>query len=52
MAPHFASELWSLFSRIPNRINNDIDWDSDVLQQPWPKIDVHYALELTVKVTL
>ncbi|KAG4073792.1 hypothetical protein HA402_001016 [Bradysia odoriphaga] len=54
MAPHFASELWSLFLRIPNRINKctdiGIDWDSDVLQQSWPKIDPHYTLDLKVKV--
>lgn len=54
MAPHFASELWSLFLRVPNRIDNGagIDWESDVLQQSWPKIDPHYALDLKVKVNL
>lgn len=49
MAPHFTSELWSLFIRVPNRINqcsNEISWDRDVLEQSWPKIDAHYALEL------
>lgn len=55
MAPHFASELWSLFIRVPNRINEfskDINWEQDVLEQSWPKIDSDYALELTFKVRL
>ncbi|KAG4081191.1 hypothetical protein HA402_014639 [Bradysia odoriphaga] len=53
MAPHFASELWSLFLRVPNRINtadSNINWDSDVLQQSWPKIDPDYPLNLKVMV--
>lgn len=53
MAPHFTSELWSHFTRVPNRINkssNDFDWEKDVLEQSWPKIDNNYALELTFKV--
>lgn len=55
MAPHFTSELWSLFIRVPNRINqcsNEINWDRDVLEQSWPKIDAHYALDLKFMVRL
>lgn len=53
MAPHFASELWSLFARIPNRINNqsnEINWEADVLDQSWPRIDADHALSLTIEV--
>lgn len=53
MAPHFASELWSLFTRVPKRLNqssDEINWDLDVLEQSWPKIDAHYALDLTIMV--
>ncbi len=54
MAPHFASELWSQFIRVPNRINNgsnEINWDSDVLEQSWPKIDANHALILNIQVS-
>lgn len=49
MAPHFASELWSQFLAIPNRINlesSEIKWDLDVLQQRWPVVDANYKLDL------
>ncbi|KAJ6647423.1 putative leucine--tRNA ligase, mitochondrial [Pseudolycoriella hygida] len=52
MAPHFASELWSQFIRVPNRINassSEINWDLDVLEQSWPKVDENHALDLKVK---
>lgn len=55
MAPHFASELWSQFIRLPNRINEcstEINWDADVLEQLWPKIDTHHALDLEIEVIL
>lgn len=54
MAPHFASELWSQFIRVPSRINNcskDINWDLDVLEQCWPRIDANYALKLKFTVS-
>lgn len=52
-APHFASEMWSKFVTIPNRLNQDtgnIDWDKDVLQQRWPKLDDNYEVNFDVKV--
>lgn len=55
MAPHFASELWSQFLAIPNRINlesSEIKWDLDVLQQRWPVVDANYKLDLIFKVIL
>lgn len=54
MAPHFTSELWSHFIRVPNRINpcsTDINWDLDVLAQNLPKIDATYALDLIFRVS-
>lgn len=53
MAPHFASELWSLFIRVPNRVNaqsSEIQWESDVLEQSWPKVDKQHAMDLTIYV--
>lgn len=53
MAPHFASELWSQFLAIPNRINvnsKEIKWDQDVLEQCWPLVDIDYKLDLIFKV--
>lgn len=52
MAPHFASELWSRFSLIPNRINQDetkIKWSKDVLEQEWPALDATYQNSLHIK---
>ncbi|PSN46354.1 putative leucine--tRNA ligase, partial [Blattella germanica] len=49
MAPHFASELWSGFVSAPHRLNaasKEIMWDSDVLEQSWPEVDLNYNLEL------
>lgn len=58
IAPHFASELWSLFLATPNRVNvgentmiDDIDWDGDVMQQRWPIVDDAYELDLIFKVS-
>lgn len=53
MAPHFASELWTKFTSVPNRTNtkiSDIKWDLDVLEQTWPDVDMEYKLDLSVKV--
>ncbi|KAG5674755.1 hypothetical protein PVAND_004705 [Polypedilum vanderplanki] len=53
LAPHFASELWSRFVTAPNRVlvkSNYFDWNLDVLQQRWPKVDPDYKINFTVKV--
>lgn len=53
MAPHFASELWSRFVNLPNRISessDEINWDLNVFQQKWPTVDSNFPLELTFKV--
>lgn len=55
MAPHFASELWSKFVTVPNRLNAstpELQWERDVLEQSWPHIDADYKLDLTIKVQL
>lgn len=43
IAPLFASECWSKFLAVPNRIAVDDEahwkWDKDVLQQKWPTVD-------------
>ncbi|XP_054734388.1 leucine--tRNA ligase, mitochondrial-like [Anastrepha obliqua] len=53
MAPHFASELWSKFVTVPNRLNSstpELQWERNVLEQSWPDIDADYKLDLTIKV--
>ena len=54
MAPHFASELWSGFVSAPHRLNvstDEINWNSNVLEQPWPCVDMNYNLELVCMVS-
>lgn len=52
IAPHFASELWSGFVSAPNRLNTteEIDWEKNVLEQRWPKIDSNYNMDLICQV--
>lgn len=52
MAPHFASELWSKFASAPNRLNSNeiINWSGNVLDQPWPQVDMNFDLELIFKI--
>lgn len=54
LAPHFASELWSLFCAVPGRRSAadlvDLHWERDVLQQHWPIVDADYRLDLVYKV--
>lgn len=54
IAPHFASELWSGFVAAPNRLNTteEIDWDKDVLEQKWPKIDRNYNMDIVCQVQI
>lgn len=52
MAPHFASELWSRFRSVPNRINEHsehINWTADVFNQKWPKVDEEFKVNFCIK---
>lgn len=52
MAPNFASELWTRFLLVPNRIDQGeaiIRWSKDVLEQKWPTIDESYQNSLQIK---
>jgi len=44
MAPHFASALWNGFISAPGHINQN--WENDVINQKWPKVDNDYILSL------
>lgn len=54
MAPHFASELWSGFTSVPNRLNtsSEVNWDKTVLEQKWPIVDFDYKLDLVCQASL
>ncbi|KAL7034768.1 hypothetical protein ACKWTF_008091 [Chironomus riparius] len=52
-APHFSSELWSRFISAPNRVTEKsdyINWNADIFDQQWPKVDSHHKIEFNVKV--
>lgn len=52
-APHFASELWSKFISVPNRIDESekrIEWSKDVLEQKWPKVDGNFEVQFHILV--
>ncbi|XP_019364433.1 PREDICTED: probable leucine--tRNA ligase, mitochondrial [Gavialis gangeticus] len=42
MAPHIASELWKGLVHVQNKLCTQYNWDADVLQQSWPKVDPEY----------
>ncbi|XP_026759169.2 leucine--tRNA ligase, mitochondrial isoform X1 [Galleria mellonella] len=52
--PHFCSELWAGFLSAPNRksatTNNVINWNKNVFEQKWPKVDDSYKLSFLCKV--
>lgn len=53
IAPLFASECWSKFCSIPNRIDDSekiLNWSKDVLEQQWPMIDKNIEDVLVIKV--
>ncbi|XP_032528867.2 probable leucine--tRNA ligase, mitochondrial [Danaus plexippus] len=53
ITPHFCSELWAGFLSAPHRLSNNIDaidWNKEVLQQKWPKVDSKYPLSFLCKV--
>lgn len=52
LAPHLGSELWARFISAQNRVTASsphINWDGDVFNQQWPKVDSGHEVELTVK---
>ncbi|XP_017888078.1 probable leucine--tRNA ligase, mitochondrial isoform X2 [Ceratina calcarata] len=51
-APHFASELWSAFCAAKHHLisEDEVDLDTDVMEQKWPEIDKNYNMTLEVRV--
>ncbi|XP_011643663.1 probable leucine--tRNA ligase, mitochondrial [Pogonomyrmex barbatus] len=51
-APHFASELWTIFRSAKYHLidNRDVDLDKDLFDQKWPEIDMDYNLTMNVYV--
>lgn len=55
IAPLFASECWSKFLSVPNRITEDatnFKWSADVLEQNWPIVDKDFVNIFVIKVSL
>lgn len=54
IAPLFASECWSKFRCVPNRIDTkeNIKWSKDVLEQNWPTVDKNLEDIFVIKVSL
>lgn len=53
IAPLFASECWSKFLSVPNRIESNekhLKWNENVLEQSWPKLDSDYKNLFVIKV--
>lgn len=53
IAPLFASECWSKFASVPNRIEvteKHLKWSADVLEQRWPDIDKEFKDIMVIKV--
>lgn len=54
IAPLFASECWSKYLTVPDRINADetaLKWQKDVLQQDWPTPDKNLGDIFVLKVS-
>lgn len=54
VAPLFASECWSKFLTVPNRVDANekhLKWSKDVLQQNWPKSDDNIDDIVVIKVS-
>lgn len=52
IAPLFASECWSKFASVPNRIDeNHLKWNEDVLEQNWPTVDADFKDIIVIKVS-
>ncbi|XP_031637376.1 probable leucine--tRNA ligase, mitochondrial [Contarinia nasturtii] len=59
IAPLFASECWSKFLSVPNRVDVDgmhLKWDKDALDQHWPTVDENindiYVLKINSSKTI
>lgn len=53
IAPLFASECWSKFISVPNRVEikeNYFKWSKDVVEQSWPSLDKEFKDILVIKV--
>lgn len=53
IAPLFASECWSKFLSVPNRIDTDaihVNWEKDVVEQRWPSVDQDIEDIMVIKV--
>lgn len=54
IAPLFASECWSKFLTVPQRVDVDqvnLKWDKDVLEQNWPAVDENIDDILVIRVS-
>ena len=54
IAPLFASECWSKFVSVPNRVDGDekhLKWSKDVLEQNWPTVDKNFADIFVIRVS-
>lgn len=54
IAPLFASECWSKFLSVPNRVDTNsknLKWNDDVLEQNWPNVDKNIDDILVIKVS-
>lgn len=54
IAPSFASECWSKFLSVSNRIGTDdahLKWDKDVLEQNWPTVDKNISDFMVIRVS-
>lgn len=53
IAPLFASECWSKFISVPNRVEikeSYFKWSKDVVEQSWPSLDKEFKDILVIKV--
>lgn len=53
IAPLFASECWSKFLSVTNRVATNqsyFKWEADVLEQSWPKVDEVFKELLLIQV--
>lgn len=54
IAPLFASECWSKFLSVPNRVDTsetNLKWNEDVLEQNWPTVDKNFADIFVIRVS-
>jgi len=53
-APHFASELWTIFCSAKYHLidNTEVDLNKTIFEQKWPDIDMDYNLVMNVFVSI